>query len=1091
VTAFAEFDPKDPIGRGRTVIEASAGTGKTFTISAIVARLIAEEGIPLEDILVVTFTRAATAELRARVRERLVETRRALTNPPQNPDSHLGVILGWDPNTKQKAAIRIDTAVSHFDRAQIFTIHGFAQRLLGRLGLRARLSPDVEPGTVDDLLLTETAGDLLIGRYADRPDQTALKRDVIADIGKVVVEKPDARIVPGPDGLDDTARARVEFAHLMRTELQRRLRLTGSATFDDGLAEVRDTLADPQVGSAARALLQRSYAVALVDESQDTDPTQWQVIRSMFDNSRLVVIGDPKQSIYSFRGADVESYLSALAGAGDLRTLTTNWRSDGPLIDALDVLLAGAEFGESRITYHKIKAAEGHEEARIERIDASLVIRRFGDVPLRTRRDGFFYVNDARQTVAADVAARIVELLSSGVTIEQEGTPVPLRPDHIAVLCRTNKQVEMVRAELGRRSVPSVAARTGGVFTSAAAEQWRRLLLAVEQPDRVSLVRMAATGLLVGKTLDEVAAMTEIEALDLQQQFRRWSEILHGDGVPALFGELHRSTRLAGRVLSRPDGERIMTDLAHIAEEMHAVWRRRRTGSLAGWLSATAEEEQRRAKQNVEEPESRQRRLETDAAAVQVQTIHVAKGLEWPVVFVPYAWDIPSIEPAFPVLHDPDAPADGSARPRLVNVAGKDSPGFDEHVTLAQEEEAAEEGRLLYVALTRARHHLAVWWVENAHSTAGSKLHELITAGGRTPEQLVAASEGKISTPVLTDLPGEFAYQPPAGEAVALERARFERPLDYAWRRASFTSLSPEHPLMAAAETADVPLRTDETGLDDEEQSPPVAGAELPMADLPRGARFGTLVHHMFEAVPFDALDPEAAVREALEVELQYGGWEFDPEMLVAGMVGTLTTPLGPDPGAPRLCDLDPGRVFNELTFELPVRTEAGTVSLNDIGAVLLEHLPAGDPYRSYAHTLQDSGASDFRGFLTGAIDLTTVLPGDRYTVIDYKSNSLPARDEVPGSRDYGPGPLTAAMIDGNYVLQATLYQVALHRYLQWRLAGYDPEQHLGGAMYLFVRGMTGPDTPVLDGERAGVARWHPPAAMIVALSDLFAGIQR
>jgi exodeoxyribonuclease V beta subunit len=116
------------------------------------------------------------------------------------------------------------------------------------------------------------------------------------------------------------------------------------------------------------------------------------------------------------------------------------------------------------------------------------------------------------------------------------------------------------------------------------------------------------------------------------------------------------------------------------------------------------------------------------------------------------------------------------------------------------------------------------------------------------------------------------------------------------------------------------------------------------------------------------------------------------------------------------------------------------------------------------------------------------VLPGDRYTVIDYKSNALPARDEVPGSHDYGPGPLTAAMIDGNYVLQATLYQVALHRYLQWRLAGYDPERHLGGSMYLFVRGMTGPDTPVIDGERAGVARWHPPAEMIVALSDLFAG---
>lgn len=169
--------------------------------------------------------------------------------------------------------------------------------------------------------------------------------------------------------------------------------------------------------------------------------------------------------------------------------------------------------------------------------------------------------------------------------------------------------------------------------------------------------------------------------------------------------------------------------------------------------------------------------------------------------------------------------------------------------------------------------------------------------------------------------------------------------------------------------------------------------------------------------------------------------------------------------------------MFDELVFELPVRTEAGTVSLRDIGTVMLEHLAADDPYRAYAETLRSLPGSRFRGFLTGAIDLTAAVPlpdGDRYVVMDYKSNALPMRGEVPSPLDYGPGPLAAAMIDGNYVLQATLYQVALHRYLQWRLRGYDPQQHLGGAMYLFVRGMAGPDAPVVDGERCGVARWRP-----------------
>jgi exodeoxyribonuclease V beta subunit len=175
--------------------------------------------------------------------------------------------------------------------------------------------------------------------------------------------------------------------------------------------------------------------------------------------------------------------------------------------------------------------------------------------------------------------------------------------------------------------------------------------------------------------------------------------------------------------------------------------------------------------------------------------------------------------------------------------------------------------------------------------------------------------------------------------------------------------------------------------------------------------------------------------------------------------------------------------------FELPVRTSAGPVSLRDIGGVMLEHLGADDPYRAYAETLRGMGGSRFRGYLTGAIDLTALVPwsdGDRYVVMDYKSNALPMRGEEASPLDYGPEPLARAMIDGNYVLQATLYQVALHRYLQWRLRGYDPQRHLGGAMYLFVRGMAGAEAPVIAGERCGVVRWRPPVAMITGLSELF-----
>jgi exodeoxyribonuclease V beta subunit len=1101
--AFVEYDPAAPLGPGRTVIEASAGTGKTFTISALVTRLVAEEGVALDSILVVTFTRAATAELRARVRRRLVATLQALEGaPPHDPDQHLAVLLAFDEAARRLAATRLAEAVTHFDRAQIFTIHGFAQRLLGHLGLRARLSPDLDPSEIDELMLAETASDLIIGRFAhDGAAPSVATRDVVA-LGRAVVGTPDARIVPEAVAVAGEARARVELAHTMRAEMRRRMRRAGLVSYDDGLLEVADALADPEVGVAARDLLARRYSVALVDESQDTDPTQWQVIRAVFDparaasdragGSRLVVIGDPKQSIYSFRGADVEAYLSALDGAASLSTLATNWRSDGPLIDALDVLFTGASFGDDRITYHRVRPAPDHAIPRIAGVRAPLTIRRFADdLEIRRRSwDERFVVDEARKAVASDVAAEIVRLLTSGIEISGPNGPLPLRPDQIAVLCRTRRQVDMVRDELKRRDVPSVAARTGGVFASQAAEEWRRFLHGIENPDRYDRVRLAAGSALVGNPPQRVAAMSEDEVLELQRRLRTWQELLHGDGVPALFAAVDRHTRLSGRILAEADGERIMTDLTHVAEEMHAVWRRRRIGSLVGWLEATMTEADQRDAANVEEPEARQRRLETDAAAVQVQTVHAAKGLQWPVVLVPYAWDQPRTKPKIPVFHDPEGP---KPRPRLIDVAGPDGPDFDDHRAAAIAEDVAEEGRLLYVALTRAEHQLLVWWVENTYNAANSKLHELITRDGRTSQQLIAESNGTITMPELHTLPEAVPYVPEAPAPPVLERAQFERRLDYYWRRASFTSLSPEHPLGAAAETAERPPRADEAPIevDIEDAAGPAGASPLPMADLPRGARFGTLVHQVLERVPFDAADLDRAVADAVAEELRYQAWDLDPQVLTGGIVAAMSTPLGPEPGAVRLRDLDPARTFDELTFELPVRTGGGTVSLRGIGDVMLDHLPERDPFRRYAATLHDLADQRFRGFLTGAVDLTAAMPfadGERFVVVDYKTNAMPLLGMVPDAVDYAPGPLAGAMIGGNYVLQATLYQVALHRYLQWRLRDYDPAVHLGGAMYLFVRGMAGPDTPVADGERCGVARWRPPTEMIVALSDLFVG---
>ncbi len=1091
MTAVDPFDPAETIGKGRTIIEASAGTGKTFTIAATVARLVALEGLDLDRILVVTFTRAATAELKGRVRQRLVTTLQTLEGgAPDESDTHLEVLSDLDREARALAIGRLRSALTDFDRAQVFTIHGFAQRLLGQLGFRVRLPETLEPGEVDDLVLAQTASDLVVARYARRrPDEEVLPPWEAARLAAEVLGHPDATVVPPADQVEGRARLRVEMARAVAEETQRRMRAAGTMTFDDGLIEVRDALADPRLGEAAAAMLRRRYDIGLVDESQDTDPIQWQIIRRVFDASRLVVIGDPKQSIYSFRGADIEAYLSALEGAAAHRTLTTNWRSDGPLIQALDVLFTGATFGDDRIEYRRVEPAEAHRRARIRGVDAPLHLRLVdGDLDIPRRKDGYFIVGECRKAIAADAAAEVVRLLDDAVTVTHDGHDRPLGPADIAVLCRTRAQVEMVRSELGRRRVPSVAARAGGVLVTPAAEQWRRFLLAVERPDRLDLVRLAATTLLVGRPLTAVAALDDEAALDLQRQMREWNDTLHRGGVPALVSALNRHTGLGGRLLALPDGERLLTDITHIAEEMHTVFRRGRHGSLTAWLETAMEEAARREKKYIEEPESRQRRLETDADAVTVQTIHGAKGLQYPVVLVPYAWDVSIWDQEFPVFHDPEPGAADQPRPRLIDVAGSDSPDFGEHRALARAEEEAEESRHLYVALTRAQHHLRVWWVENHARIGEAKLTELLTGNGRSPESLAGDSDGTMAISTMTEVPAARPYRPPPREPAVLERALWDRDTDTSWRRVSFSSLSADQPLAVAEEAAEHPLKADEGEVPEDEPVAAVPAEQLPLADLPAGARFGTLVHDILENLRFDAPHLEGAISALAAVEMRAAGWDFQPEILASGLAAALRTPLGPENETPSLADLEGPRLARELAFELPVRAEHEPVTLGDVGVVMDRHLPPEDPYRAYVDELLSLSSRPFRGYLAGAIDLVAVLPGDRYVVMDYKSNSLPASGEAATPDDYGPVALASEMVGHRYVLQATLYQVALHRYLQWRLGGYDPAAHLGGSVYLFVRGMIGPGTPVVGGERAGVTRWRPPTAMIVELSELLAG---
>ncbi|MEA3511568.1 MAG: UvrD-helicase domain-containing protein, partial [Actinomycetota bacterium] len=888
---------------------------------------------------------------------------------------------------------------------------------------------------------------------------------------------------------------RAELATAARREIDRRLRAGGSAGFDQFLLEARDALADPGIGEHARQILSDRFAVALVDESQDTDPIQWEVINAVFDETRLVIIGDPKQSIYAFRGADIESYLSSVDRAETERTLLTNWRSDGPLITALDTVFDGVTFGDDRIEYRKVRPASDHEEARMHGPGAALTIRRFAATMPVSRRmtgGGAFRTPDARKMVAADVAAGVVRLLHSTIEIASDEGRRSVVPGDVAVLCRTRRQIGMVRDELAKRGVPSVASRSGSVFATEAADEWRRFLLGVERPDRASTVRYAATGVLVGNDLSAVAALDDA-TIELQMEMRRWNELLAADGISALVADLAHRTGLVERVLRRPDGERLMTDLNHLAEAMNGAWREHRLGSMLAWLEEAIRDAGKEL--SADEAEARERRLETDADAVKVQTIHGAKGLEYPIVLCPFLWDGGSTRrPSIPVFHNPET--DGSFRRRIIDVGGKESPDITAHQNLAMAESDAEESRLLYVAMTRARHRLVVWWIDEAADVEKTKLNEILTSGmgedddPATLRWLTDPAKGTIAVNTVSHVPELDLYEPPAENRPSLSVARFDRSLDYEWRRSSFTSLSPGHPVAAGRDTDEEPQREDET-VEVETDEPVGADLPMPMATLPRGAAFGTLVHHIFENVSFDADDLDDAVRTEVEKAVRRASWDLDVDALVNGIVGTINTPLGPAAGAVRLRELSERRTLDEMVFEFPVRSSEGAMDLHEIAGVLRDYHPSGDPLRDYADVLDDLPASRFRGYLTGAIDLTAAIPGpdehDRYVVMDYKTNTLPALGDEPAVTDYAAGPMRRVMEDSHYLLQSVIYQVALHRYLQWRLPAYDPQRHLGGSAYLFVRGMIGVDTPIEDDERCGVYRWTPPPEMIIDLSRRFA----
>ena len=1161
---------------GRHLIEAAAGTGKTYAITALYTRLVIEDGRRPDDLLVVTYTEAACAELKDRVRARLAEMAAALGGDSVADAfaTDLAARYRGRQEDLRTAADRLTLALMDLDRSAIFTIHGFCRRVLAEsafdcgfpfetefveddrslLGeviddywrrqapcwhpvlaasfLHAGLTPaallgpmreitgvlrahgpgalafpalvppgDFDPAPIEralDLWRRDGAAirDLLDNSDALKRNDKAYRQDVldgyyqalaawergevrtglIVAIGALTPEKLAAAEMKRHDDplpqhpffsacaeiMAALEAARHGLLHALAlecfSELPRRKEAAGVISFDDLLTGVRDALRQPESGPSLARWIAARYPVALIDEFQDTDPVQFEIFDRVYGpggGKALFMVGDPKQAIYGFRGADVFSYLTAAAGPGmRLHTLDTNWRSVPGLVRAVNDLFSRPEpFALKDISYHPIAPCPrpGRVLTGKAAPAAPLVLHCFAD---QSRAD-------AREAAARETARLVRNLLAAAkrgeVMLGGEGRP--LSAGDIAVLVRGHRQGEMVRRALGALGIyPAVKSRQV-VWESAEAAQLAAIMRAVAAPaDTVALRGALCTTMLGSGVLLFDDAQCDAAAGRFAGYLTTWRSA----GPAAMLFRLLEEEGVWTRLAALEGGERALTNTRHLIELLQEA-----AGSgdlspegLVTWFG--------RRLHDPGTDEEAILRLESDSALVQIVTIHASKGLQYPVVFCPFPWETPTRsknEPLFARCHEQGG---------VVADFGTDAYG---RRLAAEENEAfSEEMRLLYVALTRAESACYVFWgrVKNRnrilpceHSPLGYLLSHALGAGplGELDsedhrQRLAAWSAATAGTVQVRD----FDDGPPPARLAPAVTAPNLSPPPVSRRRLnpwlgvrSFSSLHQggAEPL-AAADNDEVQVGS---------TAPLREAAAEGIFAFPRGPGAGSCLHAIFERLDFQEQDPEVIAALVAEQLALYG---IDPawNTVVCELLAETTHTALADAG-PTLAAIPRSQRLDELEFYYTV-PGLGDDELRALFAAPGASRPL-------------SAAPSPTAFMKGFIDLVFEWQG-RFYIVDYKSNHL--GDTLA---DYAPGRLAGAMTAAGYDLQYHIYTVALHRYLGRRLPGYEYERHFGGIFYLFLRGLRREQGPAY-GVYAARPSWDRVAALDACLTTAGGG---
>ena len=1196
---------------GSQLIEASAGTGKTFTISALYLRLIlghgGEQGFEREllppQVLVVTFTDAATKELRERIRTRLAQAARFFRDELKDADPLLGQLREEYPQELwPRCASRLEVAVQWMDEAAVSTIHGWCQRmlrehafdsgslftqsletdhseLLGQVmrdywrrfcysmqgealgwvrsnwispdallprvrplfGRKRVLNADEEPQALIEAVLlqrteqllqlkapwTQWAEELLQlcrdalaakqvdgrkmqARYFEpwfeklkawAADEQAHELDLGTGFTRLTpsgmaeawkVGEPPAHPalqameslrqqllgLPSPDAcLLEHAAAWVSA----RFEVEKRRR--AEMGFDDMLLRLEQAL-QGEAGERLAALIREQFPVALIDEFQDTDPVQYGIFERIYrigenrPETGLFMIGDPKQAIYAFRGADIFTYLSARrATAGRLHSLDTNYRSSQAMVSAVNQVFLQAEAreegrgaflfresGDNPLPFVEVRAQGRREQWVVEgKPGAALHLWQLGsDEPVA----GTTY----RQRLAASCATHVVDLLNGGRQgltgfKDEDGSLRPCRPSDIAILVRDGREAQLVRAELAARNVRSVyLSDKDSVFAAREAHDLLAWLKACAEPDSERLLKAA----LASMTLD--LPMTALEQLNQDERvwegwvmtFREYRQIWQRQGVLPMLRRLLHDFALPRTLIARSDGERVLTNLLHLAELLQQA-----SAELDGEQALVRHLSEHLASSG-QAGEEQILRLESDEQLVKVVTIHKSKGLEYPLVYLPFICTCKPVDgQRLPLAwHD----SDGNAH--LTLTPDK------EQIALADDERLAEDLRLLYVALTRAQH---ACWLGVADlkrgNTKASQLHRsalgyLLGAGRPLPdsnhlEQWLGVLQSSCDAIACQALPEatDDAYLDPKASSELLPPRRPRRQAAENWWIASYSALRIGEEGLTADSSQAQQLLDDEPPEAQQLREVPAVSGDIHR--FPRGPNPGTFLHGLLEWAGREGFAHVSENPQLIEHTVGrrcnrrgWTGWipaldQWLRQLLVQPM------PLNPDG---RVLVLDQLRTYQiEMEFWF---------ASHQVDAGRLDHLVAQHTHSGVARLAAQP--NQLNGMFKGFIDLAFELDG-RYYVADYKSNWL-----GPDDTAYSSLAMEQAILAHRYDLQYVLYLLALHRQLRARLPGYDYDRDVGGALFIFLRGTAA--------ATCGLYFVKPPRSLIEQLDALFRG---